>query len=135
MVSFFLFRCEFQEKIEPNWRNCLIWTADWGWEQNTPDTQNTLIIFLSAVAVIQVIFWTEDNFCVISDCRNSFNCKLKKLINEQKIFYSPSNGLCSSDEIVKINYFKYYTFIGTCSLVTWFNLQKMNFCLWKHNES
>ena len=36
-----------------------------------------------------MIFWTEDNFCFISDCGNSFNCKLQKLINEQiVIFYS-----------------------------------------------
>ena len=41
-----------------------------------------------------MIFWTEDNFNFISDCRNSFNCKLKKFINEQIItFYSPSNAL------------------------------------------
>ena len=25
------------------------------------DTQNTLVILLSAIAVMQVIFWTEDN--------------------------------------------------------------------------
>ena len=62
-----------------------------------------IIIFLSAVAVMQVIFSTEDNFCFISDCGNSFNCKLKKLINEQiVIFYSPSNALCLSDEDVQI---------------------------------
>ena len=30
------------------------------WGGNTPDTQNTLIIFLSAIAVMQVIFGTED---------------------------------------------------------------------------
>ena len=42
------------------WRNYLIWTGDWGGKHNTADTQNTLIIFLSAIAVIQVIFWTED---------------------------------------------------------------------------
>ena len=31
----------------------------------------------------QVNSGLEDNFCFNSDCRNSFNCKLKKLINEQ----------------------------------------------------
>ena len=98
--TFFLFCCGFQEKLEPCLLNYLIWTANWDGEHNNFNTQNTLIIFLSAIAVMQVIFWVEDNFCFISDCRNSFNCKLKKLINEQIIvFYSPSNPLCSSDEI------------------------------------
>ena len=51
---------------------------------------------------MQVIFWTEDNFCFISDCKNSFNCKLKKFINKQIIiFYSPSNALCLSGKSVK----------------------------------
>ena len=27
----------------------------------SPDAQNTLIIFLSAIAVMKVIFWIEDN--------------------------------------------------------------------------
>ena len=82
-LAFFLFRCEFQKKIEPSWRNYLIWSADWG--GNTPDTQNTFIIFLSAIVVTRVIVWTEDNFCFTSDYRNSFNCKLKNFINEQII--------------------------------------------------
>ena len=51
-------------KLLANLLNYLIWTADWDGERNTPDTKNTLIIFLSAITVIQVIFWTEDNFCL-----------------------------------------------------------------------
>ena len=58
-LGFFLFLCRFQEKIEPSLGNKLISTADWGGEQNTSDTQNTLI-FLSAIAVMQLIFWTEE---------------------------------------------------------------------------
>ena len=73
----FHFHCGFLEKIEPSWRNYFIWTANWDGEHNTLDTQNTLVFCLSAIAVMQVIFWTEDNFCFIFDCRNSFNCKLK----------------------------------------------------------
>ena len=34
-----------------------------------------------------MIFWTEDNFNFISNCRNSFNCKLKKLMKEQTIIF------------------------------------------------
>ena len=133
LASIFFFRCGFQEKIEPSWRKYLIWTAGWGGEHNAPDTQNTqntLIIFSSAFAGIQVIFWTEDSFCFTSDSRNSFNCKLKKLINEQIInFYNPSNALSSSHQSVEIKFFfKYHTFIGRCSLSSWFNLQILNFC-------
>ena len=53
-----------------------------------------------------MIFWTEDNWCFISDCWNLFNCKFKKLINEQIIiFYSPSNAIYSSEESVQIKHF------------------------------
>ena len=100
-----------------------------------PDTQNSLIIFLSVVAVMQVIFWTEDNFYFISDCGNSFKCKLKKLIINERIAisYSPPNALCSPEEFVQIKHFKHHTFTGMFSL--WFNLQMMNFCLWRYIES
>ena len=113
MLAFFLFRCGCKEKIGPSWRNYLIWTADWGGKHNTPDTQNKLIIFLSAIAVTQVIFWTKVNFCFIFDCRDSFNCKLKKLINEQIIiFYSSSNALCSFDESVQIKHVKHHALLS-----------------------
>ena len=45
-LTFFLFRCGFQEEIEPSWRNYLIWTTDRGGEHNILDTQNTPIIIL-----------------------------------------------------------------------------------------
>ena len=38
------------------------WTANWSGELNTPDTQSTLIILLSANAVMQEILWTEEFF-------------------------------------------------------------------------
>ena len=124
-LTFFLFRCGFQEKREPSWKNYLIWTADWCGVHSTPDPQKALIIFLSVISKMQVIFWNEDNFCFISDCRNAFYCKLKKLINEQIIiFYSPSNALCSSDESVQIKDFKHDAFIGMCSFLTWFSICK-----------
>ena len=37
-----------------------MWTADWEEEYNTPDKQNTIIIFLTTIAVMQVIFWSKD---------------------------------------------------------------------------
>ena len=33
--------------------------------------------YSSVTAIVLVIFWTERDFCIISDCRNSFNNKLK----------------------------------------------------------
>ena len=36
-------------------------------KHNAPDTQNTLINFLSAIALMQMIFLTKDNFRFISD--------------------------------------------------------------------
>ena len=77
---------------------------------------------------MQVIFWTEDNFCFTSDCKNSFNCKLKKLINEKIIiFYGPWNALCSAGKSRQIKQFKHHTFSGLCSLFPRFSLQIYNF--------
>ena len=130
LLAFFLFRCGCKKKIGPSWRNYLIWTADWGGQHNTPDTQNKLNIFLSAIAVTQVIFWTKVNFCFVFDCRDSFNCKLKKLINEQIIiFYSSSNALCSFDESVQIKHAKHHAFIGMISFSIWFNLQCLQYSI------
>ena len=38
-----------------------IYFEQWWWVQY-PSTQNTIINFFSAISVMQVIFWTEDNF-------------------------------------------------------------------------
>ena len=59
--------------------------------------QTALIILLSAVAVMQGIFRTEDDFSFISDCRSPFDGKLKKVFNKKKNFYSPVIVLYSSD--------------------------------------
>ena len=48
----------------------LIWAANWGGEHNSPRHTEYTLFFLSAIAVMQIIFWTEDNFCCISDCGN-----------------------------------------------------------------
>ena len=86
------------------------------------------MIFLSAIAVMQVIFWTKDMCSFISCNWNSFNCKLEKLINKQVIFCSPSNAVYSSEEYLKKNFSKHLFFIGMCSLFNWFDLQISNFC-------
>ena len=67
---------------------------------------------------------SEDKFCFTSDCRNSFNCKLKKLINARIIiFYSLSDALCSHEKSAEIKHFQYHTFIDMCSILIWLNLQ------------
>ena len=35
---------------------------------------------------MKLIFSSADNFCFVSDCRNLFNCKLKKLISEHTFY-------------------------------------------------
>ena len=69
------------------------------------------MIFLSVIAVMQVIFWTEDICVFISYCWNSFSCKLNKLINKQVIFYSPSNALYSSEECLLSKISKHRSFV------------------------
>ena len=64
-----------------------------------------------------VIFWTEHDFCIISDCRNSFNNKRKN--------FNLANTQSSYEESLKE---KLHTFIGMCSLFNWFNMQIMNLC-------
>ena len=122
-LAFFLTRYRFREKTEPSWKNYFIWAAVWGGKQNTPDTQNTLIISLSAVAVMPVIPWTEDNLIVwLIFCRNSFSCKLKKLlIKKITIFCNQSNLFCSSDKSIQIKHFKNHTFIGMSFFFTLFS--------------
>ena len=45
------------------------------------------LIFLSKTTVMWVIFWNEDVVCIIiSDCRNWFKEKLKKLMSTSKKF-------------------------------------------------
>ena len=45
------------------------------------------LIFLSKTAVMWVVFWNEDGDCIIiSDCRNWFKQKLKKLMSTSKNF-------------------------------------------------
>ena len=103
LVSFFLFCCGFQDKIEPSWRNHLTWTADRSGEHNMPNKQNTFIIFLSIITVMQVIFELKIIFTLFLAAGIHWTRNSKKLINEQILFiYSPSNVLFSSDESIQI---------------------------------
>ena len=99
--------------------------------------------------------YTKYTYFLINDCSNAsdfFEQKIvftlfliaaihstansKSFINEQIIiFYSPSNALCSSDNLIKIKHFNHHTFTVICSLSTWFNLQILNFCQLRHSES
>ena len=76
---------------------------------------------ISFIKMFQMWFF---ELTIVSDCRNSFNCKFKELIKEQLItFYSLSNALCSSDKFIPIKHFKHHTFIGVCFLCTWLYLK------------
>ena len=80
-LAFFLFHCWFQEKIDISWRN---FDLNNRLEIGSKITQMHRIplLFLVSYCSSASDFLTEDNFFFISNCRNSFNCKLKKLINE-----------------------------------------------------
>ena len=52
-------------------------------ERNTTNIQ-TAPDYSSATAVMLVIVWTEHDFCIISDCSNSFKNKLKNLWTSKK---------------------------------------------------
>ena len=70
--------------------------------------------------------WIEDISCFVSNCRKSFNCRLKKLIYEQiNIFYSASNVLCSFDKPLQIKYIEHHTCIGMFSLFSRLDLQRI----------
>ena len=139
MISFFSLSCVVnsrRKEIQAEENRYLIWTADWSREHNTHRHTTYTYYFLISNYCNESYFLNWRWFCFISGCTNSFNCKLKKLMNKQIVsFHSPSNALCSSDESVQIKYFKHHTFVDMCSPFTWFILQIMNFCLWRHIES
>ena len=107
------------------------------WRTQYPQTQGIHLLF--SYQQLQWCKWLFELKIIpafISDCGNSFNCKLKKLINDQIVtFYSPSNALCLSDESARIQHFKHQTFIGMCSPFTWFNLQIMNISVYEDTSS
>ena len=65
-------------------------------EHDTTNTQ-TATDYSSATAILLEIFWTERDFCIISDCMNSFNNKLKKTHEQAKNFFNPANTQLSSE--------------------------------------
>ena len=52
-------------------------------EQNTTNIQ-TAPDYSSVTAIMSVMFWTKRDFCVMSDCRNSFNNVLNNLWTSTK---------------------------------------------------
>ena len=92
----------------------------WSRVHNASDKQNTLSLFLSAIAVIQLIFWTVDNFCFVGihSTTNSKNLKTDKYL----LFLAHQ-----MQKSRQLKYFKHYHFIGMCSFFAWFNFQTLNF--------
>ena len=89
LISFFPSFCGLQQKIEPSWRNYLFQIQSQA-EHNTTSKQIPPD-YSSVNARMLVIFWTERDFCIISDCMNSFNNKLKNLWTSKKNF-NPANN-------------------------------------------
>ena len=66
------------------------------------------------------LFWTEYDFCIFSDCRNSFNHKFMK---RQKI------SLIQQIQSLHLkNTLKPHMFIGMCSPFLWLHMQILNLC-------
>ena len=92
-LAFFLFHCGLQEKLEPTRRNCFFWTADWGWEHNLLDPQNTLMFYWQ----LQQCKWffkqkiISASLLIAGIHSSSKSKKFKELMNGQIIdSYSPS---------------------------------------------
>ena len=77
LTSFFPLLLRITQKKEPNRRNYLFELQNHA-EHNKRNIQ-TAPYYSSATAIMLAIFWTERDFWIISDYRNSFNNKLKNL--------------------------------------------------------
>ena len=75
LIISFLFFCGLKQDKEPTWKNYVFELQNQG-EHNATNIQ-TGPDYLSATVIILLIFWTERDFCIISDYRNSLNNKLK----------------------------------------------------------
>ena len=106
LISFFLFFCGLEQKIEPRWRNNLFELQNQ--EDHSTTSIQTAPDYLSATTIMLVIFWTEQN--LDWQAQNLFN---------------PASTQSSPEVSPKV---KRHTFIGMCSLVTWFNMQILNLC-------
>ena len=91
-------------------------------KQKTANMHTALIFFFISNYSNVGDFSIEDNFCIISDCRNSFNEKLKNLTEKQKQFSNPANSLCSSKPSLQMKHLKQHVSIRMCSFFTWFHL-------------
>ena len=83
LTSFFPLLLRITQKKEPNRRNYLFELQNHA-EHNTRNIQ-TAPYYSSATAIMLAIFWTERDFWIISDYRNSFNNKLKNLWTIKKL--------------------------------------------------
>ena len=76
IVTFLFFRVLLQ-KIEPSWKN--YWLELQNQAKRKITNIQTAPDYSSATAIMLVIFWTERDFCIVSDCRNKFSNKVKNL--------------------------------------------------------
>ena len=90
-------------------------------EHNTTNIQ-TAANYSSVTSIMLMMFWTQGDFCIIFDCRNSFN---NKLMNQQKS--SLTQQIHSLHVMSPLR--KSVIRLLVCVLFfTWFKIQILNLC-------
>ena len=98
-------------------KKLFIWTTKSGATQHHKHSNCTWLFIRNFNNAIDILDWTWFVHSSISDCRNSFNNKLKNLWTSRKFLLS--------EESLKG---KRHMFIGMCSLFTRLNMQIVNLC-------
>ena len=95
LISFIPFLLWITTENRTKLKKLYIRTTKSGGAQHHKHTNFTWIS--SATPVMLVIFWTERELCIISDCRNSFSNKLKTY-EQAKNLFNPADTQSSSEE-------------------------------------
>ena len=122
LISFFTLLLWITAGNRTKMNKLFIWTTNSGGAQHHKHANCTWLFISKCNNAI-------NNCCILSDCRNSFNKKLKTY-GQAKDFFNPTNTKSLSEWSLKE---KLHTFIGmTCYLFTWFNMQILNLCYGWH---
>ena len=119
LISFFPLLLWIAAENKTKLKKLFIWTTKSGGPQHCKHTNCTWLFISNCNSSSDILDWT-----IISDCKNSFNNRLKNY-DQAKNFFYPANTQSSSEESFKE---KRKTFVGMCSLFTWFNMQMLNLC-------
>ena len=119
LISFFPLLLWIAAENKTKLKKLFIWTTKSGGPQHCKHTNCTWLFISNCNSSSDILDWT-----IISDCKNSFNNRLKNYDQAKNFFYA-ANTQSSSEESFKE---KRKTFVGMCSLFTWFNMQMLNLC-------